>query len=95
MLIVVVCVLLFYFQHVCSGIVTAMTLKSGQGFGKDASSVLMYKLLTSSELIVGINSLVNPLLYLWRIKDLRQATFTTLRKIIRKQSSDNQGQQQA
>jgi hypothetical protein len=54
----------------------------------------MYKLITSSELIVGINSVVNPLLYLWRIKDLRQATVAALRRMFKKQLPDNQEQQQ-
>jgi hypothetical protein len=94
MLIVVVCVLLFYLQHVCSALGTEMTVKDGQGFDQDAKSVLMYKLLATSEVIVLINSSVNPLLYLWRIKDLRQAAVTTLRRIFRRPSPDNQEQQQ-
>jgi hypothetical protein len=95
MLLGVFCLLVFYLPYVCSGIVAGVTLKAGQGFGQDASSVLIYKLLSSSELIVFINSSVNPLLYLWRIKDLRQAAVTTLRRMFRKQSPDIQEQQQA
>jgi hypothetical protein len=94
MLLVVFCVLLFYLPYVCFAVVTAMTVENGHSFGQDSSSVLTYKLFTSSELIAEINSTVNPLLYLWRIKDLRQAAVTTLRKIFRKQSPVNQEQQQ-
>jgi hypothetical protein len=94
MLLGVFCILLFYLPYVCSGIVIGVTLKAGQGSGQEASSVLIHKLLTSSEVIVLINSSVNPLLYLWRMKDLRQAAVTTLRRIFKKQSPDNQEQQQ-
>lgn len=81
MLLVVVCIMLFYLQYVFIAI-SAQLMKGGfERFSQDTSSILRYKLLASSEVIVGINCLVDPLLYMWRMTDLRRAVAATLKSI--------------
>lgn len=44
--------------------------------------VTIYMFMGVSEFIVVSNSFVNPLMYLWRMSDIRTAVYTTLNKIL-------------
>lgn len=44
---------------------------------------MLYIFFTSSEVVIAFNSVINPLFYLWRMKDIRSAVRRTVMKILR------------
>jgi hypothetical protein len=46
---------------------------------------LLYKILAACELIAFVNSTINPLMYIWRIKDIRTVVKSTVRRVLRRQ----------
>ncbi|XP_031572453.1 probable G-protein coupled receptor No9 [Actinia tenebrosa] len=70
MLLVVVCVMLFYIPYIVSSMYSGISLKDSHDSGQHELSVERFKMIYLTELIIEINSIANPLLYLWRMKDL-------------------------
>jgi Na+/alanine symporter len=85
MLIVLFTTLLLYLLYFSSAV--TYILKNGEYFDEKSYSILSYKMLSISELVVATNSTMNPLLYLWRMQDLREAVKTTVKRILRQDHS--------
>lgn len=73
-------IMLFFLPFFCAA--ATLVVKKVEKFDENPTSILVYKLLMTSEFIVALNSTVNPLMYIWRIKDLRGAMKNTLRKLV-------------
>lgn len=76
MMIVLLAVVAFYLPFFCCSIF--ISSNNILTFKEDKLAKEIYKFLLVCEVVVTVNSSVNPLLYLWRIKDLRQAVKRTL-----------------
>ncbi|KAK3718257.1 hypothetical protein QZH41_003334 [Actinostola sp. cb2023] len=87
---------LFYTPYVCSviaAVITHVIYLEQPDVVYDYYRVPFYRFLSLSELIVGINSTVNPLLYLWRMKKLRDSVGSTVRMILKKEQSQQRPDQ--
>jgi hypothetical protein len=87
-LIVFLTIMLFYFPCFCSLVTTAVIFKVVPNASESRFRIFMYKFITASELVVFVNSTMNPFLYLWRMQELRQAAKATLKKILRWKTND-------
>jgi Na+/alanine symporter len=85
MLLVLFTTLLLYLPYV--GAAVTYILKNGKHVDENSYSIISYKMLIISELVVATNSTMNPLLYLWRMQDLREAVKTTVKRILRQDHS--------
>ncbi|XP_031572838.1 adenosine receptor A3-like [Actinia tenebrosa] len=74
-------VILFYFPYLCSLVTTAIIYKVVPNASQSGFRDFLYRFITSSELVVFVNSTMNPFLYLWRMKDLSRAAKETLKRI--------------
>lgn len=74
-------VMLFYFPYFCCLMTATVIYKLVPNASQSEYRVFLYEFITSSELVVFVNSTMNPLLYLWRMKDLHTAAKKTLEKI--------------
>ena len=75
--------LLFYAPFFCSLIGFAIIKSSpfsSQILSKVENSLLIQCIFASTELMVMFNSVMNPLLYLWRMRDIREAVKTTVKR---------------
>lgn len=80
---VIICVLLVLFFTpflVCSLQMSGMFLTKGKAYEREEDE-RRYTFWLATECLVISNSAVNPLLYLWRMKDLREAIRAIVRKI--------------
>lgn len=85
MMIILLTMFLCYTPYVLSAIAAVFTFQLNQKHPNLEEQLrLLYRLMTISELFVGINSAVNPLLYIWRMKNLRECLYAITRKICRK-----------
>ncbi|XP_031565936.1 melanocyte-stimulating hormone receptor-like [Actinia tenebrosa] len=71
--------LLLYLPSFCSAVTCALEN------AKDFHSMVSYQVLLISDLIVAINSTMNPVLYLWRMNDIRKRVKTTVKRILRRE----------
>lgn len=85
MIIILLTMFLFYTPYILSAIAVLVTyrLHSENPIILEEYLRFLYRLMTISELFVGVNSAVNPLLYLWRMKNLRESVYLTTRMICR------------
>jgi hypothetical protein len=68
-------IMAFYLPHFIAVLVIAA---SPNGYEKN---ILKYNLAACAEVLLLANSTLNPLLYLWRMRDLREAAKTSLRRL--------------
>lgn len=88
MILVYLVLILFYFPYVTSAITAAFYITLDVDFDRKMSD-LFYQIIATCELVAFLNSGVNPLMYLWRMRDIRQAVFTVVRKFFRRKKLDN------
>lgn len=81
-MVLILCIMfLFYLPYVCSAITTVVTyVVHGQHPSFEERVLILYRFMTISELFVSINSTVNPLLYLWRMKKLRDGVYIMFKR---------------
>jgi hypothetical protein len=87
MLLLFFTIMLFFLPFLCSA--ATMVVMDVEKFEQSPSSLSVYKFLMTSELIVAISSTVNPLMCLWRVRDLRKAVKTEFRRIFGLQQLDS------
>lgn len=82
MIIICLVVLLFYLPTAV-GFVNmksqAMVLSKGESYNQHQERIYVFWL--ASELVVMSNSVINPLLYIWRMKELRTAMIAVVKKL--------------
>jgi hypothetical protein len=89
MLLVFIVLIIFYLPFVCAAIAAVFVLLGEKAFNDEEIWNLLYKILAACELIAFVNSTINPLMYIWRIKDMREAVKSTVRRILRRQHFDS------
>ncbi|XP_031565951.1 melanocyte-stimulating hormone receptor-like [Actinia tenebrosa] len=91
MLLVLMTTLLMYFPYFASAV--TYSIKNGETVDQNSYSVISYEMLSTSELIIAMNSTVNPLLYLWRMQDIREAVKIMVKKILRRKNQSDEEEQ--
>jgi hypothetical protein len=82
MLLVFFAVMLFYLPYLL--VVVAFAITNTERICYETPfSFRMYKLFSVLQFIVASNSTMNPMLYLWRLNDLREAAKATVKQILR------------
>ncbi|XP_031561118.1 sphingosine 1-phosphate receptor 1-like [Actinia tenebrosa] len=81
MFVVFIFTILFYAPFICTLLAFAVT--ADQQLSSLLSLDVTYMGVLASELIGLLNSAMNPLLYLWRIRDIREAVKTTVKTVFK------------
>jgi hypothetical protein len=87
MLLVFLTIMLFYFPYFCAIVTTSAIYKVVPNASESRFRILTYKFVTVGELIVFVNSTMNPILYLWRIKDIREGVKITICRMLGRKTS--------
>jgi hypothetical protein len=90
MLLVFIVIMVFYIPYVCMAFASALSFNPEQPLHE--KNQLLYMLLLTSELVMIANSTMNPLLYLWRMHDNREAVKSTVKRIVRQDHSQQDEQ---
>ncbi|XP_031566564.1 beta-1 adrenergic receptor-like [Actinia tenebrosa] len=88
MLLMLMIIIFFYFPYFCALVMTAVIYKVVPNASHSQFRMLNYKCMTMGELIVFVNSTMNPVIYLWRLKDIRQGAITVMRRIFGKKTTE-------
>ncbi|XP_031572840.1 cannabinoid receptor 1-like [Actinia tenebrosa] len=81
MLLIFVVLILFYFPYVTSAIGSAVVLAANKASPSKGIKTTIYQFITSCELLAFVNSTVNPLMYLCRMRDIRKAVVAVVKGI--------------
>jgi hypothetical protein len=76
--------MILYIPYICA--LVALGISSAVA---PAKMYIYFRVLSFCDFIVWSNATINPLLYLWRMRDLRQATKMTIRRMFRQQRLSN------
>lgn len=74
-----------YLPYMCSAM--AMAFKNVEKFDESEAAEMIFKFLLIGEVFITNNSTINPILFLWRMKDLRQAAKSKARKLFGRQNT--------
>ncbi|XP_031561117.1 trace amine-associated receptor 9-like [Actinia tenebrosa] len=85
MIVVFTVIMISYLPYVCIALATAVSFD----LAKPEDNQFLYQLFLGSELVMVSNSSLNPLIYLWRMGELREVVKTTVKKILRLEHSAN------
>lgn len=88
MLFVFIAILIFYLPYLCAVITIALRFRDQEHWIEESAGLSHLKLLVLSELLVVLISTINPLIYLWRVKDFRKAAIKIARELLKLESNN-------
>lgn len=88
MLLMVLVIVIFYFPYFCALVVVGVIFKVVPNASDSQFRMLNYIFMTMGELIVFVNSTMNPVIYLLRLKDIRHGAKTIMRRFFGKKTTE-------
>lgn len=84
-MVLAICLVLFSYLPYMLPAMT-MAFKNVQRFDESETAITIFKFLLFGEVFITNSSTINPILFLWRMKELRQAAKSKARKLFRRQN---------